>query len=162
MDQALADSGLGKKDGVNVNVIHPGLTETDRVITLMQQRAQAHGINNQGVVVGSSAVNDRRHAFLYYDGTMHDLQVERFFKPQMGERPVLVAPAPARGHRPGRDRLPRRQGPHLGVLAEVADQDDFVDAGHVFRSPFKCFEEYRASLRQMMSDKRGCQATIAL
>ena len=37
-------SGLGKKDGVNVNVIHPGLTETDRVISLMQQRAQANGI----------------------------------------------------------------------------------------------------------------------
>jgi len=37
-------SGLGKKDGVSVNVIHPGLTETDRVITLMQQRAQANGI----------------------------------------------------------------------------------------------------------------------
>src|SRR5947207_1229954 len=30
-------AGLGKKDGVNV--IHPGLTETDRVITLFQQRA---------------------------------------------------------------------------------------------------------------------------
>jgi NAD(P)-dependent dehydrogenase (short-subunit alcohol dehydrogenase family) len=37
-------SGLGKKDGVNVNVIHPGLTETDRVISLMQQRAKANGI----------------------------------------------------------------------------------------------------------------------
>jgi NAD(P)-dependent dehydrogenase (short-subunit alcohol dehydrogenase family) len=37
-------SGLGKKDGVNVNVIHPGLTETDRVVTLLQQRAQASGI----------------------------------------------------------------------------------------------------------------------
>jgi 3-oxoacyl-[acyl-carrier protein] reductase len=37
-------SGLGKKDGVNVNVIHPGLTETDRVTTLLQQRAQASGI----------------------------------------------------------------------------------------------------------------------
>ena len=37
-------SGLGKRDGVNVNVIHPGLTETDRVITLMHQRAQANGI----------------------------------------------------------------------------------------------------------------------
>jgi NAD(P)-dependent dehydrogenase (short-subunit alcohol dehydrogenase family) len=35
-------SGLGKKDGVNV--IHPGLTETDRVTTLLQQRAQASGI----------------------------------------------------------------------------------------------------------------------
>jgi NAD(P)-dependent dehydrogenase (short-subunit alcohol dehydrogenase family) len=37
-------SGLGKKDGVNVNVIHPGLTETDRVTTLLAQRAQASGI----------------------------------------------------------------------------------------------------------------------
>ena len=37
-------SGLGKRDGVNVNVIHPGLTETDRVATLLQQRAQASGI----------------------------------------------------------------------------------------------------------------------
>lgn len=37
-------SGLGKKDGVNVNVIHPGLTETDRVVGLLQQRAQASGI----------------------------------------------------------------------------------------------------------------------
>lgn len=37
-------SGLGKKDGVNVNVIHPGLTETDRVTALLQQRAQASGI----------------------------------------------------------------------------------------------------------------------
>ena len=36
-------SGLGKKDGVNVNVIHPGLTETDRVITLFEQRAKAAG-----------------------------------------------------------------------------------------------------------------------
>jgi 3-oxoacyl-[acyl-carrier protein] reductase len=36
-------SVLGKKDGVNVNVIHPGLTETDRVTTLFQQRAQASG-----------------------------------------------------------------------------------------------------------------------
>jgi len=38
-------SGLGKKDGVNVNAIHPGLTETDRVITLFQQRAQASGVS---------------------------------------------------------------------------------------------------------------------
>jgi len=37
-------AGLGKKDGVNVNVIHPGLTETDRVVTLLQQRAKASGI----------------------------------------------------------------------------------------------------------------------
>jgi NAD(P)-dependent dehydrogenase (short-subunit alcohol dehydrogenase family) len=37
-------AGLGKKDGVNVNVIHPGLTETDRVVTLLRQRAQDNGI----------------------------------------------------------------------------------------------------------------------
>ncbi len=37
-------AGLGKRDGVNVNVIHPGMTETDRITTLLQQRAQASGI----------------------------------------------------------------------------------------------------------------------
>jgi 3-oxoacyl-[acyl-carrier protein] reductase len=36
-------SGLGKRDGVNVNVIHPGTTETDRVMQLFEQRAAATG-----------------------------------------------------------------------------------------------------------------------
>ena len=36
-------AGLGKKDGVNVNVIHPGTTETDRIIQLFEQRAAAGG-----------------------------------------------------------------------------------------------------------------------
>jgi NAD(P)-dependent dehydrogenase (short-subunit alcohol dehydrogenase family) len=42
-------SGLGKRDGVNVNVIHPGLTETDRVTTLFQQRAQASGTSPEAI-----------------------------------------------------------------------------------------------------------------
>jgi 3-oxoacyl-[acyl-carrier protein] reductase len=37
-------SGLGKRDGVNVNAILPGLTETERVKTLFEQRAAATGI----------------------------------------------------------------------------------------------------------------------
>ena len=36
-------SGLGKRDGINVNAILPGLTETDRVGQLFKQRAQASG-----------------------------------------------------------------------------------------------------------------------
>lgn len=36
-------SGLGKRDGVNVNAILPGLTETDRVLQLFEQRAAASG-----------------------------------------------------------------------------------------------------------------------
>ncbi|MGE3144341.1 MAG: SDR family oxidoreductase [Pseudorhodoplanes sp.] len=36
-------SKLGKRDGVNVNVIHPGMTETDRVADLLLQRAAASG-----------------------------------------------------------------------------------------------------------------------
>jgi NAD(P)-dependent dehydrogenase (short-subunit alcohol dehydrogenase family) len=36
-------SGLGKKDGVNVNAILPGLTETARVSQLFTQRAHASG-----------------------------------------------------------------------------------------------------------------------
>lgn len=38
-------SGLGKRDGVNVNAILPGLTETERVKTLFEQRAKATGIS---------------------------------------------------------------------------------------------------------------------
>jgi 3-oxoacyl-[acyl-carrier protein] reductase len=37
-------SGLGKRDGVNVNAILPGLTETERVQTLFEQRAAATGV----------------------------------------------------------------------------------------------------------------------
>jgi NAD(P)-dependent dehydrogenase (short-subunit alcohol dehydrogenase family) len=37
-------SGLGKRDGVNVNAILPGLTETERVQKLFEQRAAAIGI----------------------------------------------------------------------------------------------------------------------
>ena len=36
-------SQLGKRDGVNVNAIHPGATETDRTKQLWAQRAQALG-----------------------------------------------------------------------------------------------------------------------
>jgi len=36
-------SQLGKREGVNVNVIHPGMTETDRVTQLFAQRAAAAG-----------------------------------------------------------------------------------------------------------------------
>ena len=36
-------SQLGKRDGVNVNVIHPGTTGTERNIELMAQRAKAIG-----------------------------------------------------------------------------------------------------------------------
>ena len=36
-------AGLGKRDGVNVNVIHPGTTETDRIKQLFEQRAAASG-----------------------------------------------------------------------------------------------------------------------
>lgn len=36
-------SGLGKRDGVRVNAILPGLTETERVQSLFEQRAEATG-----------------------------------------------------------------------------------------------------------------------
>jgi 3-oxoacyl-[acyl-carrier protein] reductase len=36
-------SQLGKRDGVNVNVIHPGTTETERNLQLLEQRAAASG-----------------------------------------------------------------------------------------------------------------------
>jgi len=36
-------SGLGKRDGINVNAILPGMTETERIDRLFQQRAEASG-----------------------------------------------------------------------------------------------------------------------
>lgn len=36
-------AGLGKRDGVNVNAILPGLTETERVKEIFQQRSEASG-----------------------------------------------------------------------------------------------------------------------
>lgn len=36
-------SQLGKRDGVNVNVIHPGATETERYYELLEQRSKASG-----------------------------------------------------------------------------------------------------------------------
>jgi NAD(P)-dependent dehydrogenase (short-subunit alcohol dehydrogenase family) len=36
-------SKLGKRDGINVNVIHPGNTRTERQEELLAQRAQATG-----------------------------------------------------------------------------------------------------------------------
>ena len=34
---------LGKRDGVNVNVVHPGATETERFEELIAQRSKASG-----------------------------------------------------------------------------------------------------------------------
>jgi len=42
-------SGLGKRDGVNVNAILPGLTETERVEQLFQQRSAVMNISPQEV-----------------------------------------------------------------------------------------------------------------
>jgi NAD(P)-dependent dehydrogenase (short-subunit alcohol dehydrogenase family) len=36
-------SQLGKRDGVNVNIVHPGATETERFEELIQQRSKASG-----------------------------------------------------------------------------------------------------------------------
>ena len=36
-------SQLGKRDGVNVNVIHPGATDTERFYQLVEQRSKASG-----------------------------------------------------------------------------------------------------------------------
>lgn len=42
-------SGLGKRDGVNVNAILPGMTETERVEQLFRQRAEAAGTSIEQV-----------------------------------------------------------------------------------------------------------------
>lgn len=42
-------SGLGKRDGINVNAIYPGLTETERIEQLFRQRAEATGETPEAV-----------------------------------------------------------------------------------------------------------------
>lgn len=51
-------SGLGKRDGVNVNAILPGMTETERVGQLFRQRADATG----------KSVDEVRAALIAKDG----------------------------------------------------------------------------------------------
>jgi 3-oxoacyl-[acyl-carrier protein] reductase len=51
-------SQLGKRDGVNVNAIHPGATDTERTQNLLTQRAAASG----------RSVEDLRHEVLAKDG----------------------------------------------------------------------------------------------
>lgn len=52
-------SQLGRKDGVNVNVIHPGTTDTDRLQQLMAQRAAATGKSIEQVRADSAAHEGR-------------------------------------------------------------------------------------------------------
>src|SRR5690606_206876 len=40
---------LGNRDDINVNVIHPGQTETDRVVQLFEQFARAQGTTSDQV-----------------------------------------------------------------------------------------------------------------
>jgi len=51
-------SGLGKRDGVNVNAILPGMTETERIEQLFRQRAEAAG----------TSVDEVRAALVSKDG----------------------------------------------------------------------------------------------
>ncbi len=51
-------SGLGKRDGVNVNAILPGMTETERVEQLFRQRAEAAG----------TSIDEVRNALIAKDG----------------------------------------------------------------------------------------------
>jgi 3-oxoacyl-[acyl-carrier protein] reductase len=48
-------AGLGKRDGVNVNAILPGMTETERVEQLLRQRAEATGSTPEEVRAGTIA-----------------------------------------------------------------------------------------------------------
>jgi NAD(P)-dependent dehydrogenase (short-subunit alcohol dehydrogenase family) len=42
-------AALGKKDGVNVNAIHPGRTMTDRTLDLLRQKAAARGVTPEEI-----------------------------------------------------------------------------------------------------------------
>src|SRR5262249_33516017 len=67
----------------------------------------------------------------------------------LGARGVL--PRRGRRDRESRERGALRRGPDLRVLAEVSDQDDFVDAGHVFTLLSGAVTIFHFALGQMMS-----------
>jgi NAD(P)-dependent dehydrogenase (short-subunit alcohol dehydrogenase family) len=43
-------ANLGKRDGVNVNVVHPGMTETERFFELMDARAKISNISREEAI----------------------------------------------------------------------------------------------------------------
>lgn len=51
--KALSKQGL--KDDINVNILHPGMTETDRMGTLLNQQAEAEGVGVDEMRVRASA-----------------------------------------------------------------------------------------------------------
>jgi NAD(P)-dependent dehydrogenase (short-subunit alcohol dehydrogenase family) len=51
--KALSKQGL--KDDVNVNIVHPGMTETDRMESLLQQTSEAEGISLEEARARASA-----------------------------------------------------------------------------------------------------------
>ena len=51
--KALSKQGL--RDDVNVNIVHPGMTETDRMETLLQQEAEAKGVAIDDIRASKSA-----------------------------------------------------------------------------------------------------------
>jgi len=74
-------AGLGKRDGVNVNAILPGMTETERVGQLFRQRAEASG----------ASVDEVRAALIAKDG------LARLGKPEdMAALAVFLCTAKAR------------------------------------------------------------------
>ena len=94
-------AGLGKSDGVNVNVIHPGLTETDRVITLLQQRAKASGITP----------DEARKQAMAKDG------LRRIGQPEDVAELALFLCVRARAPHPGRRDRGRRRADDGAVLS---------------------------------------------
>ena len=53
-------SQQGKKDGVNVNVIHPGATETERFYQLIEQRSKASGKSVEDLKKEATAKDELR------------------------------------------------------------------------------------------------------
>ena len=64
----VALSALGKnmadelrEHGINVTVVHPGLTRTERTGPLIEQRAQARGVSTEAITAEMAARNSIRH-----------------------------------------------------------------------------------------------------
>ena len=116
-------AALGNRDDINVNVIHPGQTQTDRVEQLFQQFAKAQ---NKTVEAGArGGAGEERHA-------PH--------RPAGGRRRAGAVPVQRAGAAHPRHRDRRRWRRHAGVLLElsfpIARMTDWIaDDSSQYRSP---------------------------
>ena len=83
-------SQLGKKDGVNVNAIHPGVTQTERLEQLLEMRSKASGKTVEQLRAEATAKDGLRRL-----GQPEDIAALTLFLCSEGARHIQGTPSPS-------------------------------------------------------------------